>query len=174
MSNKSKRLFFALWPDEDIVRELHQLAVKQSEPYDGRATRLETIHMTLLFAGSVNQQEQQILEEQASEITASPFELVVDHLDYWQKPKVIWAGVKEIPESLQTIVSHLQQASKVAGLDCDLRFHPHVTLKRKSSGFTDVMPIKPIHWRVKDFVLVESKRHVDGVEYKVIRRWKLK
>lgn len=47
------RLFFALWPDELVKRQLATLSKELDASRSGRWTRPDNLHLTLQFLGSV-------------------------------------------------------------------------------------------------------------------------
>jgi 2'-5' RNA ligase len=53
-------------------------------------------------------------------------------------------------------------------------FRPHVTLARDVPRMRSIETIRPIEWRVDDFVLVESNMTKTGSEYSVLERWPLR
>lgn len=154
--------------------KLHQLAQKVAIEHSGRITRADTIHMTLLFAGHINAEQKDLLEMAANEIQISPFKLTINEVNHWQKPQVLWAGVKQTPHPLSQLVELLQQAAKAAEIQYDMRFHPHVTLLRKAREPLHYREFESITWQVNDFVLIESKLEPDHVRYEILRRWSLK
>ena len=48
------RLFFALWPPEDLSRALADGAEALARRFGGKPARRETIHLTLAFLGEVD------------------------------------------------------------------------------------------------------------------------
>ncbi len=173
LSTTNKRLFFALWPDSTVREKLYQLAQQIALEHNGRITRADTIHLTLLFAGHINADQQEQLEMVANEIQLPPFELSLNGVKHWKKPQVLWAGVSETPQPLSQLVMMLQHAAQGAEIKCDMRFHPHVTLLRKAREPLQFSTFEPVIWQVNDFVLIESRLEPDHVRYEILRRWPL-
>jgi 2'-5' RNA ligase len=67
----------------------------------------------------------------------------------------------------------LASVLKAAGLEVDDRpYFPHVTLLRDAERH-GLPELGGFEWRVRDFVLVESRLQSTGSTYQVIGRWPL-
>lgn len=169
---KSKRLFLALWPDDEVVRKIHQHAVKHFSACKGRILDKKNWHITLAYFGAANIETQQCIETQAALIKAQPFDLSLSKSGYWKKPAVAWLAPTSIPEELKQLALDVQQNLVHCGYQPDAReYQPHVTLVRKAKQFPSVKEVQPINWSVRKFCLVESKTHPAGAEYTVIKEY---
>ncbi len=171
MSAQPKRLFFALLPENGVATKLHQLAHDAAVHNSGSVTQINTLHLTLLYLGNITQQQQECIEELVNEIAIEPFELSVNHISHWTESRVVWAGIEQIPPQLQQLADQISQAASRASIDCDNRFHPHITLLRKVKKLVDTPMFEPFQWRVNEFALVRSYHHPTGVEYRQLRHW---
>lgn len=167
-----QRLFFALWPDEALRRELTPL-LKLYKECGGRAYSPGNLHITLSFLGSVDSSTRDCLVQAAGEITAPPFQLNLDRFGYWPRPRVVWLGCSEIPPTLTDLVERINRLVEQCGLQPERRpYQPHLTLLRKAQrGPAATAP--NLAWEVDAFALVESVSTQQGVEYRVLRRWPL-
>ena len=169
----TQRLFFALWPSEDVRAGLAEvmasLHVRRAKPVPA-----ENLHITLLFLGSVTAQTRICAEKIAAGIAGHPFELSLDQIGFWPQSGILWLGARELPESLVALARDLRHGIAGCGIDLDARpFKPHVTLMRKALVVRRERPLGAVAWRVDDFVLVESKTTRDGSHYQVLTSWRL-
>lgn len=169
---KSKRLFLALWPDEQVVRKIHQHAIKHFSACKGRILDKTNWHITLAYFGAANIETQGCIETQAALIKAQPFELSLTQCGYWKKPAVAWLAPSSIPEELKQLAVDVQQNLIPCGYQPDNRdYQPHVTLVRKAKQLPAVNEIQAIPWQVDKFCLVESQTCPHGAEYEVIKEY---
>lgn len=174
--SKARRIFFALCPDEQVRQQLWQLS---SELQHGKRTSIENLHITLIFLGAVTKEQSICLEQAASKLQSPSFTLQIDRLDYWARPKTLWAGCVEVSNVLQSLVRQLQKNVEDCGFPKaqQKNYIPHVSLARKVSAgqgksFCEQHePIEPIEWNVKHFCLMESITYAEGPVYKVLRSW---
>ncbi len=170
---RAKRLFFALWPEQEVRAALTELwrhhAAKRGKP-----VRPENLHITLVFLGSVGDERRACLETAAGGLSGQSFTLVLDHLAWWSRPRVMWVGPSEVAPALTSLVSDLKLACQGCGFEPETRpYRAHMTLARKVSS-TRVPPhIEPILWTIDSFALVESRTLPQGAEYSVLRTWAL-
>jgi len=168
------RLFFALWPDAGTQRALGALAQDFRRACGGRAVPAGNIHLTLVFLGDVERARQPRLEALAAGIRGTPFELVVETVEYWRHNRIVWAGTRGCPEALQELVTHLGQVLAVEGVQPEKRpYVPHITLLRNARRGPAVPMPAAISWPVSRFALVESVPRERGRAYDVVRDWPL-
>lgn len=146
--------------------------IKQAtQHHQGKAVRADNLHITLAFLGYVSDEQRDCVEAVAESISITPFNLCFDHVGWFKRPKVLWLGTDETPDSLTQLVASLNQGLRGCDIVLDDRpFATHLTLMRKVKKFYD-MDIEPIDWRVDQFCLVQSFTHPEGVEYRVIKSW---
>jgi len=176
------RVFFALWPSHAVAVALAGMASDATARYGGRATRLDTIHLTLAFIGDVPEASLPLLRAIADTIEAPPFALSIDRLGFWSHNHLLWAGCGDIPAGLAALVGELQQRLGAAGFRVDRaerRFTAHITLVRKISatrapGSNNPLPkINPLPWPCSHWVLVRSHLTKAGSSYQVIAEFPL-
>ena len=172
------RLFFALWPPESAALALAGQADRLALRYSGKATRRETIHLTLAFLGEVDEALLPAAIRAAQAVTAKAFVLTIDRLGYWRHNRLLWAGCASPAKALQGLVAELREQLRAASIGCDerLRFTPHLTLVRKVpdiSGPLDLAAIEPITWRCRSFVLVGSRLTSAGSDYAAMAEFSL-
>ncbi len=170
---RAQRLFFALWPDDNVRERLYKLMQQTLEMGKARQVSRDNLHATLVFLGACDSTTRQCLEQMASAVQAAPFTLTLDRLVYRSKTRILWVGASQLPESLRLLVDFLNSHLVACGLRAETReYHAHVTLARKvRKGRT--IPINPIDWHVERFVLVESRTYPDGAAYQILRSWAL-
>jgi RNA 2',3'-cyclic 3'-phosphodiesterase len=174
-NNKNHRVFFALWPDDDTRKKIIQTFEQSSiEKGQGRIVHPDNLHITLHFIGNVNQKKLNCLHKAAQKVKAECFDLELNHFGYFQKPKVLWMGLKQKPESLISLHKLLGESLGKCDYQVEKRdYAPHVTLMRKLSKPECLKNISAIHWHSNEFVLVESVSIDGGVCYKVRERYSL-
>jgi 2'-5' RNA ligase len=173
-----RRLFFALWPPDDACRgslddaRRPYIATAKIRPVDAA-----NLHLTLAFIGEVNDATQDCLQRAAVAIQVNAFTLSLDYICNWRHNGILWAGSHDAPqcESLHKLVRELRQVMRQCKLKPEKRpYQAHVTLARHCyHGPTQATPITPLHWPCTRFVLVESKRHAEGLIYAPIQAWPL-
>jgi 2'-5' RNA ligase len=171
----SHRIFFALWPDDDIARQFDEAGRKAHKSLRGRLMRRETLHLTLAFIGGIEPERLPALREIAGTIRLSPFCLLFDRLECLPRKKIAWASAGALPAGLPELAANLNAQLKVAGFRTEERpFAAHVTLLRNANCPAGVADDSlHIEWPVRDFVLVESERKPEGASYRIIDRWPL-
>jgi 2'-5' RNA ligase len=150
----TRRLFFALWPDDETRAALATLARGQIHK-QARRVAADNLHITLAFPGNVTARVQACLEEAAGNITGAPFKLSIDRLGYWSGPRIIWAAPSQTPPELWSLAATLREVLAACGLEPENRsYQAHITLARKASRAITVTRIEPIAWSIRRFCLV--------------------
>lgn len=162
------RLFFALWPDDDLRRRFDEY-----RPTAGRPIAPANWHITLVFLGGVGCEQQSVLERAADGIVSRPFTLRLDRFGYWRRARIAWLGATDVPRALLALQEQLNKVAEDAGVAVETRkYHPHLTLARDAPMMPE-HPIDPIEWQVSEFCLVESVIGSGGSQYTVRQRWQL-
>jgi 2'-5' RNA ligase len=171
--SESLRLFFALWPDDEVRKQLGKIQREAKLQHRGRAVQLDNLHITLAFIGHVPTADLPCLEKMAERIRFTPFTLQLDHLGWFSRARVLWLGAHEVPDALQDLATKVNEGVAACGFDIDERpFKAHLTLMRKVSHLRD-FEIKPVAWSIDSFCLVQSHTYPEGVQYEVIKRWQM-
>lgn len=163
------RVFFALWPDEDITRRLTELACQLNFESPGRRVDPQNYHVTLAFLGEVPATKLAVLQQIAGSVRAARFTLKCDALEFWRESKVVVSAVRTPPPGLLDLRRRLHDA-----LDLPLTpLRAHVTLARKVTQAAVLQAMLPIEWRATTFSLIRSD--TGGVEsaYTVLDTWSL-
>jgi 2'-5' RNA ligase len=168
-----QRLFFALWPGDDVRRALDKAG---KSLLGKRVKRLPAanLHLTLAFAGSVTGSVRHCLESAAGNIQLVPFDLSINQCGHWRRPRIAWIGPTHTPPGLWALVGALRTTFEACGLQTDTRpYQPHVTLARKISRLEIHAPITPVSWSIRSFSLIESVTDPRGVRYQRLVSWAL-
>jgi len=176
MSNHSstERLFFALWPDDNVRQAIHEQTQPVLSGLDGRIVAADNWHITLAFVGEIDGPTKQCMQQAAATVQGHRFSLSLDKLGYWPKPRILWLGAKETPKALQELVAKLSTGLLECGYRPDTRpYQVHLTLVRKADRLVTLPSMTPVAWDVKDFCLVRSILNFKGACYEVIGRWAL-
>lgn len=167
----SKRLFFALWPDSSIRRQCDELLTSLSSNRCGTAVALGNLHVTLVFLGKVDSQQEQLISQAASRLSVSNMFLTFDQLSYWHKPAIGCLIASKVDPNVTTLVEQLTYIAESCGIVVDKRpYQAHITLFRKQRSPL-LAQFEAILWQAHDFCLVESCSSSSGVVYRVIDHW---
>ena len=170
-----RRLFFALWPEPALQAAIAETAsaVARSRAIGGREIPPERLHLTLLFLGDVPAKAEARLIADATSVTGRSFHLVLAHAACFYRTRTFWLGPRTTPPRLTTLWQNLQRIAAPAGLARGARpLAPHVTCLRDIRHRIRPVPVKPVLWPVREFVLVHSTLGARP-EYHVIGRWPL-
>lgn len=167
------RFFFALWPPPALAGCLAEQAQVCASHFGGRATRAETIHLTLAFLGEQPDARLGDIVAAARSLTMTPFDLSLDRFGAWRHNRLLWAGCREAPEALLALASSLRGALLQAGIrfDAERGFAPHLTLVRSlpDTAFPLALPLlAPLSWRCTGFMLMESRPLAGGAGYRCV------
>lgn len=170
------RMFFALWPDEDVRLALARAALQIPPGDAARAAwvRTERYHLTLAFLGEIEPRQAEAAERAAAEIKVRPFRLRLDTVGHFEGPNVVWIGPQSLPSELTQLKAELDRELLRFGLPVVAgKFTPHVTCIRGVREAPDAPQVR-IDWPVHEFVLVKSVLKPGASRYKVVQRWPLR
>ncbi|WP_157958579.1 RNA 2',3'-cyclic phosphodiesterase [Salinicola sp. CPA57] len=158
----SRRLFFALWPDDASRRALADEAARLAPLCGGYPLPAENMHVTLAFLGSVDEVRLAPLVDLAQGWPALRGEWRLDRLGHFPQPRIVWAGSQTPNDALLTLDTELWRALSRHGFTAPQReFTPHVSLVRQAGrAATRTTLITPVIWRYDHLALVESR--LDG------------
>lgn len=177
MTQVARRLFVALWPDDDARRQVYKL--QQQLRYDSELgtvspVDVNNIHITLHFLSLVAEKDMIMLMQALSSVSGYGYDIKLDRLGYFSKPQILWLGCSQQPEALNELYKSTAQAIKKSIPDYrPKKYIPHITLFRKATRLPQKEKIEEIHWSVNSYVLVESKTYPEGVQYRVLHEWPL-
>jgi RNA 2',3'-cyclic 3'-phosphodiesterase len=180
----TRRLFFALWPDEEQRTALAHATAKAVRGCGGRPVPAANLHVTLCFLGSVPAVRLTELDAAARRIATSraPAALLAldfERLEHWARPQLLCAlTATRLPAaatvSAQELARALGDATVAAGFAPDLKpFREHVTLARKVVKARFDERIHPVRWRFCAFALIESRTLAAGPVYSVVESYPL-
>ena len=166
----ARRLFLALWPEDTERRHLVELATGVA---GRRRTPDANLHLTLVFLGATDPARLSAYEAALADFTPLTLELTLDRYGYWPQSRILWLGSSHTPPELYERMADLHQRLRSCGFVPERRaFQAHITLARNHPGPVPAEPlVTPIHWRINQVALVESRRQDRGSAYQVLRRW---
>lgn len=169
------RVFFAIFPNKLVQKQLaHQAEILEST-YGGRKVRTQHLHLTLLFLGDISTHRIEALQQTMKNISAKKFALSLDEICYWKRNQIIYIQAKQFSTELLFLIDSLKIALSEAGFLFDKRsYRPHVTLIRKATHTTEINLNTPIKWHVNKWSLIQSKQTEHGVDYIPLKQWNLK
>lgn len=168
MSDPTRRVFFALWPDA-AVREAIVGQRDRLNPPGARRVPDHNLHLTLLFLG--DQPAEAVDAVLRWEMPAVPsFQMTLDRFGWFAGARVAWLGG---PRNVagEALVAALSEQAADEGLGFDRRrWVPHVTLFRRVARRPQTPAPKAVDWPVTEFALIESR---PNQPYQVLRTWSL-
>jgi 2'-5' RNA ligase len=161
----SLRLFFALWPDDETRTALMQLQA----PLQGRRIAYDNLHLTLAFLGQQPASVLPDLKQILTHLPPSPSTLTLDRIGYFNRNRIAWAGMHDVPDTLLKLQQELADALVRHGIAFDNQhgFKPHVTLARDATLPPDII-FTPVVWRASQVALVQSATRAGGASYRVL------
>jgi len=167
------RVFFALWPEPAIQRQLHAVAKEYQARCDARVMRTDTLHMTLQFIGNIKCSQLPKLISAADKVSATPpFRLELNTLSFWKHNRIGYARFTASEPALEMLAATLQHELANQGFVADsAKFSPHVTLLRNVEHILASQNFIPVTWQVNSFVLVESVTANQKTQYRILREW---
>ena len=176
------RCFIALeLPREaiDYLEEIQAL-IKKKNLFFGKFTEPENLHLTLKFLGEIPEDKIKLVNEKLKELKNKEFEAGLGELGFFSEHsfRVVWAKLVGKP------IWDLQLAIDEKLKDIfpkEERFMSHITLARIKKvidrkiflDYVKNMKIKPIKFKVKEFILKKSELKPEGPIYTDIERYKL-
>lgn len=168
------RLFTAIELPDDVRDQLARLSM----PLPGaRWIEREALHITLRFAGDVDNPTAAEFESALATIDVPAFEARLSGAGTFggQSPRTLWAGIEAGPE-LDALARAHERAARAAGLAPEKRpFKAHVTLARLQNPRIEALARFLQHkstltgapFLVDRFVLMSSRPKVGGGPYVV-------
>jgi RNA 2',3'-cyclic 3'-phosphodiesterase len=163
------RLFFALWPDGQVVRQLEATANLLTLDAVGRLVPAGNLHLTLAFIGEVSDHKLAVLQQIGHSLRAPRFTAICECLEYWPQPRAVVAAVRNAPEALLELSARLHQAADLP----QMPLRAHVTLARKVAQAPVLPAMSPIFWRATEFSLIRSQTGGTESAYTVVGTWPL-
>ena len=163
------RLFFALWPDEDLRGRLAHVAGELKFEGRGRLVSQSNYHLTVAFVGEVPDMKLEVMQQIGRSMSVTGFIIPFVSIEFWVKSQVVVAAAHEVPPGLLELRECLHDAIGLARSP----FRAHVTLARKVAQAPVQPAMSQIAWRAASFSLIRSD--TGGVEsaYTVLDTWPL-
>ena len=175
MAGKRKRLFFALWPDEETGDAILRATRSVVADSDGRPVLPQNLHITLAFLHSVEVETIDCIEQAAARAAGSAFDLVLERVGYWHRSHILWlAPAPDAAAAPGVLADALWRELESCGFSAEQRrYRPHVTLARKAKHSVFATTVPKVHWRADSFCLVESITGQRQSEYVILRTFPL-
>ena len=169
-------LYFALQPDAEAARALCALEGLRAAP--GRPMDPDRLHISLSSLGIHRQlPPRQIIEavQAAGSVRRTPFVVELDRIATWGRglgplPVVAWSGEGVCGVHGLHEVLHEGLAGTAEWRRRKPAIEPHLTLWRAHGRVAERF-IAPIHWWVREFVLIDS-RYGEG-RHEIVDRFPL-
>ena len=168
----SRRLFFALWPDDALRHSLYKETRRAVRASGGKPVPVDNFHITLAFLGHLDTAGMAVARAAADATVGECFELVMERLGFWAETRVVWLGPAMIPEAGSRFAIGLRDALRARGINVDTRpFLPHLTLARKVTKPGNLGSMRAVRWPVREFTLVHSIPNRHASEYRPLASW---
>lgn len=166
------RLFFAVMPDPRSRERLAALAEATAHGVGGRASAPETLHLTVVFVGTVGDASVAAARDAGDDVRFERFAVSLDTLGSFARAGIAWAAPRRTPAPLERANRELVAALAARGVETEARpYRPHVTLARRCRGALDAPIDPPIAWEVDAVVLMSSRLLSDAPRYTPVARW---
>jgi RNA 2',3'-cyclic 3'-phosphodiesterase len=170
----TRRLFFALWPDETARAGLAEALRRHVPPGASRPQRPDQWHLTLQFLGDVPEARLPAVLHVGAAVSAdaAACDFVLDRIEYWKRPEVLCLAAGSIPEPLAALVQLLRVELSRRGLAVENRpYKAHVTLARRVRQAPPSADVATVCWTARRFALVESVTNREGARYVELAAW---
>ena len=167
----TRRLFFALWPDDRQRDRLRDHISPLAKLVEGQAVYRGNWHVTTVFIGDFEERLIPELQARTAELSVEPFRLRFDRVEFWPRPRVACLVAATVPIELQQLVS--LQSSLLADLGVqveDRTYRPHITVVRGAHRFETQRLAQPAVVEWSDFRLVESVSQPGGATYHPLKQ----
>ena len=185
------RSFLAFELPPEIREQIRTVSTElQKTRMPVRWVKVDNIHLTIIFLGSVNEDAIDDIKEKVH-IVVNKFSIFKTRLSgvgvfpNWRRPRVIWIGLNGEIEKLSRFRDDLQKELKALGLKEEKRpFSPHLTIGRFKGRLNQDDELKWILDRYYDIssdlhhlnelILFKSDLKPDGPVYTKMAVWPLR
>jgi 2'-5' RNA ligase len=163
----SKRLFFALWPDDRQRDRMRDFISPVARLVEGRAVERRNWHITLAYIGDFPEGRVDELLDAKNALQMESFRLRFDRLEFWPRPKIAALVPPTIPPELEQLVDDLQGLVLAAGVNPEHQrvYRPHVTVVHNARTFETQRLAQSALLEWSSFELVESISAPGGTTY---------
>jgi RNA 2',3'-cyclic 3'-phosphodiesterase len=169
LSANRVRLFFALWPDVDVVAQLSGIAASL-DLRNSATVPSSNYHLTLAFVGEVPRARLAVLQQIGAAQRSARFSVELDAIEYWRESRVIVASAQRVPAAMLGLWVNLH---KDLALPYRSPFLPHVTLARKVTQASGPQAMSAFLWSATNFSLILSEKSGSAPAYTVVDTWSL-
>ena len=181
----TRRLFFALWPDQEQRAGLNRAAARIVRRCGGRPVPEENLHVTLAFLGSVPEPRVEELSTVGRRAAATfpddtlPITVSLETPEHWAKAQVLAVLGRDdetaaAASGAAALARILSAGAVAAGFSPDLKpFRAHVTVARKVERPPRALEMRKVEWSFDEFALIESRTLEKGPVYSVVESYAL-
>lgn len=167
----TRRLFFALWPNDRQREQLRNAISPVAKLVEGNAVYRGSWHVTLAFIGDFAEHRVEVLQDAARAVPFEPFRLRFDRAEYWPRPKIAVLAAQTVPAELERLVTALNNLIADVGLEPESRlFRPHITIVKRARAFETQRLAQPVVLEWSGFELVESVPATGGPNYHPLKQ----
>jgi 2'-5' RNA ligase len=167
----TKRIFFALWPDDRQRDRLRDHISPLAKLVEGQVVYRGDWHVTTAFIGNFPEADIPGLLARAAQIPVEPFRLRFDRVEFWPRPKVASLVAPTVPPELQRLVDAQNALLADLGVPVEERtFRPHITVVRRARPFETQRLAQPAVVDWTGFELVESISQPGGATYRPLKQ----
>jgi len=167
----TRRLFFALWPDDRQRDRLRDFISPMAKLVEGQHVYRGSWHVTTAFIGDFEERLIPDLQARAAEIQVEPFRTRFDRVEFWPRPKVASLVASTVPLELEHLVDSLNTV--LAEFDVaveDRTYRPHITVVRRARPFETQRLAQPALIEWSSFELIESVSQPGGAAYHPLKQ----
>ena len=167
----TKRIFFALWPDDRQRDRLRDHISPLAKLVEGQVVYRGNWHVTTAFIGEFPESRIAELQARAAQIPFEPFRLRFDRVEFWPRPKVASLVAPTVPPELQQLVAAQNSLLADFGVRVEDRmYRPHITVVRRARPFETQRLAQPAVFEWSGVELVESVSQPGGATYRVLKQ----
>lgn len=177
------RVFAAIFPPSEVREALLRAARDLPSRGNVRWSRPENVHLTLKFLGEVPEAELDGVRDVLTEVCARYEPFVAETTGFGafpatKKARVVWAGIGEGGERLQSLAEDLESSLEGVGFERENRaYRPHVTLGRARGRPARLelpeVAAQGLKFTVREVELVRSVLGKTGAEYATLAAYPL-
>ena len=101
-SNPVRRLFLALWLEDEERRQIAGLAAGVAGQ---RRVRDADLHLTLVFLGATDADRLAAYQAALTDLPVPTLHLCLDHYGYWPQSRILWLGCSQPAPELHDLVA---------------------------------------------------------------------
>ena len=179
-------LFLSLIPGNDILQQFSLEQDKLKVLLKDQNIKWEDprqFHLTIRFLGDIDEDKVEPLSDTLGRLKFDfdTIEFNTDKIDFFPNrrfPNIIFAGLKEKGNNIETLVGFIDKIIFNFGIKPDKKFIPHITFgrfnrnKRRKIGSDLVFELTPLKIQFNSFSLMQSKLLPTGSEYEEISTFK--